>query len=82
MYYRGKRKGETLELFQKPLSETPIALPEKTTQEELEKLVDLIIEAKRNDRNADTLEIEDAINKIVYSLFDFSNEEIELIRNI
>jgi adenine-specific DNA-methyltransferase len=79
LYNRGKRKGEVLELFQKPLSEIPIIVPDEEIQEKLERLAERITEMKKEDRGADTSEFEREINQIVYELFGFSEEEISMI---
>ena len=53
LYYRGKRKGEMLELYQKPLSEIPIPTldtPEKQQiAQKIESLVNQILEVKKDD---------------------------------
>lgn len=80
LYYRGKRKGEVLELFQKPLSEIPIANMSDTIKHELSLLADEIISRKNENRYDNTLDLETQINEIVYKLFGFSGKEIELIK--
>lgn len=80
LYYRGKRKGEVLELFQKPLSEIPIANMSDTIKHELSLLADEIISRKNENRYGNTLDLETQINEIVYKLFGFSGKEIELIK--
>lgn len=70
-FYKGKRKGYLFELYQKPLSETPILIPEKNIQLEIEKYVDMIL----NDTNVD--DAEEKINEIVCSIYNITDEEIE-----
>lgn len=70
-FYKGKRKGYLFELYQKPLSETPILIPEKNIQLEIEKYVDMIL----NDTNVD--DAEEKINEIVYSIYNITDEEIK-----
>ena len=81
LYHRGKRKGEILELFQKPLSEIPIVIPSKEIQSQLERLADEIIEMKNGKLNADTSLQENQINEIVYRLFGFSENDIAMIKS-
>lgn len=81
LYNRGKRKGEALELFQKPLSEIPIIIPDKDIQTELVTLADNITELRKNDRYADASEYENRINKIIYNLFGFTEKEIDIIKS-
>ena len=81
LYNRGKRKGEVLELFQKPLSEIPIIIPDKDIQTELVTLADNITELRKNDRYADASEYENRINKIIDDLFGFTEKEIDMIKS-
>jgi adenine-specific DNA-methyltransferase len=76
-YHKGKRKGEMLELFQTPLSETPIRLISNAEQIEFEKIVDRIILAKKD--NQDSTILEDEINQLVYRLYNLTDEEIDLV---
>ena len=82
LYYRGKRKGEILELFQKPLSEIPIKIPDKNTEKELEVLADNITELKKTNRLDEIKDLEEKINRIVYKMFDLDQREIELIQAV
>ena len=80
LYHRGKRKGEILELFQKPLSEIPIMVPELYIQDKLEDIVNQVLIEKQRDKDADISSLEEQINLIIYNLFQFNANEIELIR--
>ena len=79
LYNRGKRKGETLELYQTPLSEMPIKIVERSIQKEIVKLVDEILTKKESDANPDTSEIESRIDRLVYEIYDLTPEEIDLV---
>lgn len=80
LYHRGKRKGETLELFLKPLSEIPIPISTEEIRGKIEVISDKIIEIKRaNGENLDIKKYEDAIDNIIYKLFDLSENEIKII---
>ena len=46
LYYKGKRKGETLELYVTPMSQVPIKNISQTEQEPFRNLVDTIISSK------------------------------------
>ena len=72
-FYKGKRKGYLFELYQKPLSETPIIIPEKNIQLEIEKYVDMIL----NNSNAE--DAENKINEIIYSIYNINLDEINEI---
>ena len=79
LYHKGKRKGETLELYQKPLSEIPIKLATKEEQNEIVKIVDDIIALKKTNPQSDTSILENQIDKIVYRIYDLTDEEIKIV---
>lgn len=83
LYYRGKRKGEVLELFTTPLKNIPIVLPSLEKQEELSKLVNEIMMIKKNEEiTLDIIEKENRINSIVYESYGLSKDEIKIIKKI
>ncbi|HBD8977990.1 TPA: hypothetical protein KLB38_001729, partial [Campylobacter jejuni] len=47
--------------------------------DELINLVDEILKAKEQDKNANTQELENKINSIVYKLYNLTEEEIKII---
>lgn len=49
--------------------------------DELINLVDEILKAKEQDKNANTQELENKINSIVYKLYNLTEEEIKIIEN-
>lgn len=87
LYHRGKRKGESLELYQKPLSEIPIKIIDNKEQSPLIELVDKIIELTQKPGydskkpSKEQTEYERQIDSLVYKLYDLSQEEIKLIEN-
>lgn len=71
-YFKGKRKGEMLELYQKPLSEAPILLSNR--QDLYVKFVDYILfikSEKPNDLNFKLIDayFEQIINGLIYELY-------------
>ncbi|MBU1754517.1 Eco57I restriction-modification methylase domain-containing protein [bacterium] len=78
-YHRGKRKGETLELYQKPLSEIPIKKISKSEQQPFIHLVNQILSLKKSDPNTDTSALEAEIDRLVYALYDLTEEEIAIV---
>ncbi|EQB6254397.1 TaqI-like C-terminal specificity domain-containing protein, partial [Campylobacter coli] len=49
--------------------------------DELINLVDEILKAKEQDKNANTQELENKINSLVYKLYNLTEEEIKIIEN-
>ena len=81
LYNRGKRKGETLELYGTPLSQIPIVLPTGEDDNMLTELVDDIIARRTSNPNADISAKEAEINRIVYTLYGLTEDEIKNIEN-
>lgn len=81
LYHRGKRKGEMLELYLKPLSEIPIKRISPDEQKPFIKLVDRILATKQRDAEADTSALEREIDELVYALYGLTPEEIKIIKD-
>ncbi|MEO0298969.1 MAG: TaqI-like C-terminal specificity domain-containing protein [candidate division WOR-3 bacterium] len=88
-YYRGKKKGEMLELYQTPLSETPIKRIIEKDQECFILLVDQILTLTQSldylsnpQKQAKVKEFERQIDQIVYKLYDLTEDEIKIIEKI
>ena len=79
LYHKGKRKGETLELYQKPLSEIPIKKASSDIQNSIVKIVNEIIALKKTNPNHDTSSLERQIDAIVYKIYGLTNAEIKII---
>jgi adenine-specific DNA-methyltransferase len=61
----------------------PLRVPIPTDEQENEicSLLDIIIEAKKQNPTADTSDIESQIDQLVYQLYDLMEEEINIIEN-
>jgi type I restriction-modification system DNA methylase subunit len=79
LYHKGKRKGEMLELYQKPLTEIPVKRVSKSEQNPFIETVDKILAAKRRDPKADTTTLEQQIDRLVYQLYDLTQDEIATV---
>jgi type I restriction-modification system DNA methylase subunit len=81
LYVKGKRKGEMLELYQKPLSEIPIKRISPDEQKPFIKLVDRILTAKQRDVEADVSASEQELDELVYALYGLTPEEIKIVES-
>ena len=87
IYCRGKRKGETLELYQKPISEIPINKISMEAQKPFIDLVDKILEITSAEdydpKNPpqEQKELEKQIDKMVYELYGLTEEEIKIVED-
>lgn len=79
LYKRGKRKGEMLELYSTPLENIPIKVIKKEEQEKFIEKINCIIEMKRNNKN--TLKQEKEIDEMLYSLYNLTEDEKEIIES-
>jgi len=79
LYNRGKRKGDMLELYLTPLSEIPIPKPAYSDSIKIVKLVNDIIDTKKENPKADTSKLEKQIDEMVYKLYELTEEEIKVI---
>ncbi len=61
------------------LADFPLPKNRKTKQAEIAEIVDEIIEAKKRDASADTKELECKIDKLVYRLYDLTDEERAIV---
>lgn len=88
LYYKGKRKGETLELYQKPLSEIPIKVIPKEEQKQFIDVVDKILSITSSEdyekslsKQDEVRKYEQLIDKLVYKLYELTKEEINEVEN-
>jgi adenine-specific DNA-methyltransferase len=86
LYFKGKRKGEILELFQTPLSEIPIKKIFSEQQKPFIQLVDQILSITKDedylnnpDKQAKVKRLEKEIDKLVYGLYELTPEEIKIV---
>jgi hypothetical protein len=57
----------------------PIPNSDLATFEKIEKLVEQILDLKQADNSADTAEVENQIDQLVYQLYKLTEEEIKII---
>ncbi|AJC84367.1 type IIS restriction/modification enzyme [Campylobacter peloridis] len=80
--YKGKMQGNNYQIDKEPLLNIPIVDINSKNEKlanELISLVDEILKAKVQDKNANTSPLEEKINSIVYKLYNLSEEEIKII---
>ncbi|MCG3175406.1 MAG: hypothetical protein MOGMAGMI_00335 [Candidatus Omnitrophica bacterium] len=77
LYFKGKRKGDYLELTVTPLSEVPIKIISKEEQKPLVKIVESII--KMAEEGKDYTKKQDELNSLIYKLYSLSSNEIKSV---
>ena len=75
----GKKKGDILELYAKPLNDIPIKDTTVELKRQLTDLVNEIIEIKSKSLNPDVHNLENLINRIVYEIYGLTDAEIKII---
>lgn len=82
--HKGKMQGNNHQIDKEPLLNIPIVTINSKNQKlanELINLADEILKAKEQDKNANTQELENKINSLVYKLYNLTEEEIKIIEN-
>lgn len=77
-YYKGKRKGDLLELYQTPLKQTPIIIDIRYK----DKVVDLINKILSEEDNSKVAKYDKQINNLIYKIYNINKEEIIKIENL
>ncbi len=74
-----KMKGDSFELYQKPLSEIPIKELAEAKQLRFIEYADKIINLKKDSPEIDTTTIEPQIDNLVYKLYDLTYDEVKVV---
>ncbi len=77
--HKGKMQGNNYQIDKQPLLEIPIYNPTEAEKAEIENKVEQILDAKRENPQADTSELEGEIDDLVYKLYDLSKDEIRIV---
>lgn len=82
--HKGKIQGNLFKIDKEPLLNIPVVntnSKNKKLADELINLVDGILKAKEQNKNANTQELENKINSLVYKLYNLTEDEIKIIEN-
>ncbi len=79
---RGKRKGQVIEYYKRPLEEIPIhtSLFDQPYLSRMEELVDEILRLKSSKSGADTRGLERQIDDCIFEIFGLTDEEVTIVR--
>lgn len=75
----GKQQGALLKLDKVPLQEIPLPVVNDTQQQPIIALADQILSVKQANPSADTKDLEDKIDRLVYQLYGLTEEEIKIV---
>ena len=73
---KGKRKGDTLELFSTPLSEIPLRILNTKSTEEISDLTKNILNL---DDKKEIIKNSNQIDSVIYKAYQLSNHEVDYI---
>ncbi|EPB9087567.1 Eco57I restriction-modification methylase domain-containing protein [Campylobacter coli] len=80
--HKGKIQGNLFKIDKEPLLNIPVVNINSKNEKlanKLISLVDEILKAKEQDKNANTQELENKINSLTYKLYNLTEEEIKII---
>ena len=77
--HRGKMQGTNYQIDKQPLLAIPLISPSSEQQASVATLVDRILAAKAADLDTDTSNLENEIDKLVYALYDLTDDEIAIV---
>ena len=77
----GKKQGQLLKLDKDPLLQIPLPLMDNNIVPIMTQLVDRILSAKKANPQADTTAEEREIDRLVYKLYDLTEDEIKIIES-
>jgi len=79
--HKGKMQGNNYQIDKAPLLELPLINPTVEIQNKMSILVSEIIKTKKQNPSADTTDLENQIDQLVYQLYELTEEEIKIIEN-
>lgn len=88
LYFKGKRKGELLELLYKPITEIPIKKVDNIHKNKVIDCINQLVKITQEDdyidnekKQLEAKNISKNIDKILYKVYNFTKEEIEYIES-
>ncbi|WP_395052017.1 Eco57I restriction-modification methylase domain-containing protein [Flavobacterium sp.] len=78
---KGKMQGNNFQLDKEPLLNIPIFEPNKDFQKPIISLVDQILTLKKENPKADTSDLENDIDELVYQLYELTYDEIDVVKS-
>ena len=80
--HKGKMQGNNYQVDKEPLQRIPLPIVSPAQQLPIINLVNTILSTKRTKPQADTSELENEIDNLIYNIYDLSYDEIKIVRGI
>lgn len=77
-----KLRGDYFEPSYVYMKEFPVPLENSTDQKEIAKLVEKMLQIRKKNPEADTTELEEEIDRLVYELFGLNEEEVGIVEGV
>ena len=75
-------QGSNYQVDKEPLQRIPLPIVSPAQQQPIINLVDTILSTKKTKLQADTSELENEIDNLIYNLYGLSNDEIKIVEGI
>jgi len=75
-------QGTNYQVDKEPLQEIPLPLIDLSLQQPIIDLVDAIFTKKRLNPQADILDLENSIDRLIYNLYELSDDEIKIVEGV
>ena len=80
--HKGKMQGSNYQVDKEPLQKIPLPIVSPAQQQPIINLVNTILSTKKTKPQADTSELENEIDNLIYNLYDLSYDEIKIVRGV
>ena len=80
--HKGKMQGSNYQVDKEPLQRIPLPIVSPAQQQPIINLIDTILSTKKTKPQADTSELENEIDNLIYNLYGLSNDEIKIVEGI
>ncbi|HBN05024.1 MAG TPA: hypothetical protein DD434_04440, partial [Bacteroidales bacterium] len=76
---KGKMQGDNYQLDKEPLLQIPIRIGNESQIKSVIEFVEQILSIKQANPNANTITIENEIDKIIYNIYELTEDDVEEI---
>ncbi len=80
--HKGKMQGSNYQVDKEPLQGIPLPLIDLSLQQPIIDLVEAILTKKRLSPQADILDLENSIDRLIYDLYGLSEDEIKIVEGV
>ena len=80
--HKGKMQGSNYQVDKEPLQGIPLPLIDLSLQQPIIDLVEAILTKKKLSPQADILDLENSIDRLIYDLYGLSEDEIKIVEGV